>query len=220
MTLNIAKLEVLACTLDIVVDHVDEDRAAKQTLLLQNLVDQVKLVPDRLLLLFCELRLLGTSATQAACLATLDLERREHVLEAREQTFLLLLSATHHGHAPKVPLRLVFEQVAHADVVDLAVGLVDVRDRFGDLGVASRVSFYVRADALPMEGVLAGVDEELAVVKDRTEADVAVLGRVDDDVPVLLMASLRAQQLRVLAMLLDLSSQLLDLLFVVVQTVA
>ena len=70
-----------------------------------------------------------------------------------------------------------------------------------------------------MEGMLARVDEELTIVKDCTKTDVTVLGRVDDDVSVLLMTALRTQKLRVLRVLLDLSAQLLDLFLVVIETV-
>ena len=67
---------------------------------------------------------------------------------------------------------------------------MDDSDGLGDLWVARRVPFYVGSDALAMERMLAGVDEELAVVEDGTEADVTVLSRIDDDVPVLLMTPL------------------------------
>ena len=41
-----------------------------------------------------------------------------------------------------------------------------------------------------MEGVLARVHEELTIVEHGSKANVAVLGRVDRDVPVFLMAAL------------------------------
>ena len=125
-SVNTAELEILARSFDIVVDHVDEDRAAEQTLFLEDLVDQVELVPDRLLLLFSELRLLGTLTTKTDCLTSLHLEGREHVLEAGEESLLLL--DHRHSTATKVPLPFILEQVAHANVVDFAVSFVDVRD--------------------------------------------------------------------------------------------
>lgn len=80
--INATELEVFARPLDIVVDHVDEDRTAEQALLLQNRVNRVQLVPDCLLLLLGELRLLGALTTQPDSLTSLDLKGREHVLEA------------------------------------------------------------------------------------------------------------------------------------------
>lgn len=97
---------------------------------------------------------------------------------------------------------------------------MDVGDRLGNLGVSRRVVLDVGADAFAMESMLAGVDEELAIVKDGAEADVAVLRGVDHDVPVLLMTSLRPQKLSVLRMLFYLRSQLFDLLLVVIKTIA
>ena len=96
---------------------------------------------------------------------------------------------------------------------------MDVGNGLGNLGISSRVALDVRPDTLTMEGMLARVNEELTIVKDCTETDVTVLGRVDDDVSVLLMTALRTQKLRVLRVLLDLSAQLLDLLLVVIETV-
>lgn len=82
MSVNAAKLEVLARPLDIVVDHVDEDRAAEQALFLEDLVDQIKLVPNGLLLLLREWGLLSSLTPKTDRLAALDLEGGEDVLEA------------------------------------------------------------------------------------------------------------------------------------------
>lgn len=71
-----------------------------------------------------------------------------------------------------------------------------------------------------MEGVLARVHEELTIVEHGSEANVAVLGRVDRDVPVFLMAALRPQYLRVLRVFFDLGPEVFDLFLVVVQAVA
>lgn len=68
--------------------------------------------------------------------------------------------------------------------------------------------------------MLARVHKELTIVKDCSVADVAVLGWIDRDVSVLLMPSLRPQELRVLRMLLDLSPEIFDLFFVVIKTIA
>ena len=68
--------------------------------------------------------------------------------------------------------------------------------------------------------MLAGVNEELAIIEDRAEANIAVLGRIDDDMSILLVTSLRAKKLSVLRMLLNLGTQLLDLLFIIVEAVA
>ncbi len=71
-----------------------------------------------------------------------------------------------------------------------------------------------------MESVLARVHKELTIVEDRSVADVTVLGWVDRDVPVLLMTSLRAKKLSVLRVLLNLTSEVFDFLFIVIETVA
>ena len=54
-----------------------------------------------------------------------------------------------------------------------------------------------------MEGMQAGVDEELPVVEDGSEAYVACLARIDSDVLVSLTALLSAELLSVLGVLLD-----------------
>ena len=89
-----------------------------------------------------------------------------------------------------------------------------------ELGLAGSVVFKVGTDALSVEGVLARVDEEFTVVENSTEANVTVLVRVDGDVAILLVTSLSSEKLSVLRMLLDLGSQLFDLFFIVIQTVA
>ena len=81
---------------------------------------------------------------------------------------------------------------------------MNVSDRLGNLRVSCRVVLYVRADALTVECVQTRIDEELTIVEDCTETDVAVLGRIDRDVLVLLMTSLRTQELSVLRVSLDL----------------
>ena len=90
----------------------------------------------------------------------------------------------------EVSLSFVLKEVTHSDVVNLSVCLVDIGDRLGDLGVSGCVTLYIGPDALTMEGVLAGVDEELTIVKDCSEADIAVLSWVDHDMPVLLVTPL------------------------------
>ena len=97
---------------------------------------------------------------------------------------------------------------------------MDIGDRLGNLGVSSSVALDVGPDALAMEGMLAWVNKELTIVKDCAEADVTVLGGVDNDVPILLMTALRAQKFRVLRVLLNLSAKFLDFFFVVIKTVA
>ena len=150
------------------------------------------------------------------------MEGREDVLEAREERFLFLLRAgrllsSKDGGAF---VCLILEQVAHANVIDLAVGLMNVSDRLGNLRISCRVVLDVRADALTMEGVQTRIDEELTIVKDCAKADIAVLGRVDRDVLVLLMTSLRTQELSVLRVSLNLVAKLFNLLLVVIKTVA
>ena len=71
-----------------------------------------------------------------------------------------------------------------------------------------------------MESMLARIDEELAIVKDSAEANIAVLSGVDDYVSILLVSSLRAKQLCILRMLLDLGAQLFNLLLVIIKAVA
>lgn len=71
-----------------------------------------------------------------------------------------------------------------------------------------------------MESMLARVYEEFAVVENCTKANVAVLGRVDRDMPVFLVSALRPKYLGVLRVFLNLSPQILDLFLVVVQAVA
>lgn len=71
-----------------------------------------------------------------------------------------------------------------------------------------------------MERMLARIHKELTVVKDCSVADVAVLGRVNRDMSVLLMPSLRSQKLRVLRMLLDLSPEIFDFFLVIIKTIA
>ena len=97
---------------------------------------------------------------------------------------------------------------------------MDILDRLVDPRVTRSIPLDVRPYALTMERMLARIDEEFAIVEYCSEADVAVLGWIDHDVPVFLVASLRSKYLRVLGVLLDLSPQLLDLLLVVVKAVA
>ena len=82
-SVNVAKLKVLACPLNIVVDHVNKDRATEQALFLKDLVDQIKLVPDGLFLLLRELGLLSPLTAETNGLTSLDLEGGKDVLEAR-----------------------------------------------------------------------------------------------------------------------------------------
>ena len=217
-TVNVTELKVLAGALDIVVDHVNEDSTAEQALLLQDLIDQVELVANGLLLFLSELRLGLAFTTESASYTSLDGERLEHVREASQKGLLFLLIVDHREF-PFIVV-LVLKEIAHLDVVDLTVALVDVRDGLGDLGVSGVVTFDVRPDALTMESMLAWVDKELAIVEDCSEADVTVLSGIDLDVPVLLVASLGPQELGVLRVLLDLSAQIDDLLLIVIEAVA
>ena len=89
--LNIAKLEVLAGPLNIVVYHVDEDGSAENALLLQQAVNQVQLVTNCLLLLLGQLGFLGAVAGKAGGDATFDLERAEDVLETGQKRLLFFL---------------------------------------------------------------------------------------------------------------------------------
>ena len=82
VSINATKLKVLTCPLDIVVNHVDKDSATEHALFLQDLVNQIKLVPNGLLLLLCELGLCSTLTAETNSLTTLDLEGRKDVLKA------------------------------------------------------------------------------------------------------------------------------------------
>lgn len=149
-------------------------------------------MPDRLLICSGELSLLGAFTTEANSLAMLDLEAGEHVLEAGEERLFLLLGPDDGAPATltEVPLRLILNHAAHADVVDLTVSLVDVGDGLSNPRVTSCISLNVRPDTLSVEGMLARIDKEFPIVKDRSEADVAVLSRVDHNMPVLLVTPL------------------------------
>ena len=192
-----SELEVPALSFNVVVNHVDQDGTAEETFFLEHDVDVVELVANSLVLLLGQLGFHGAFAAKTTNDTSLDLEGREDVLEAGEERFLfllrvvraLLLSATENAAF----VTLALEQVAHPDVVNLSVSLVDVGDCLLELGISSGVALEVSPDALTMEGVLARVDEELAIVEHRTKANVAVLGRVDRDVPVLLVAALGTQ---------------------------
>ena len=111
------------------------------------------------------------------------------------------------------------ELTTHADIVDVVVGFVDLANRFGDARIFGSVVLNVRADTLTMESMLTRVDEELAIIENRAETDVAVLGRVDRDMTILHVASLCAELLSVLRVLADLTTQILDLLFVIIKAV-
>ena len=74
-------------------------------------------------------------------------------------------------------------------------------DRY--LRIFGRVALQVSTDAFSMEGMQAGVDEELPVVEDGSEAYVTCLARIDGDVLVSLTALLSAELLSVLGVLLD-----------------
>lgn len=190
---NVAEFKLAALALDVVVDHVDQDRAAEDALFLEKAVDQIKLVSNNLLLLIVELRFLRTFASKARRASSLDLEGREDVLETREHGLLFLLGVDHCSFlATKhlVAISCILEQVAHLNVVDLSVSFMDVFDRLGNLGAAGRVVLNVSADTLPVEGVQARVHKELTVVEDGSEADVAVLGGTNRNVPILLMSTL------------------------------
>ena len=93
---------------------------------------------------------------------------------------------------------------------------MDVGDSLGDSSVFGSVALDVRTDALAMERMQTRVHEKLTIVKNSAIADVTVLSRVDRDVPVLLMATLRPEKLSVLRVLLNLRSQLFNLLLVVI----
>ena len=75
---------------------------------------------------------------------------------------------------------------------------MDVLDRLVNLRVFRSVAFDVGPYALTMECMLARIDEEFAIIEYCAEADVAGLGWINHDVPVLLMAPLRSKYLRVL----------------------
>ena len=75
---------------------------------------------------------------------------------------------------------------------------MDVLDRLVDPWVPRSVALDVGPYALTMECMLARIDEEFAIVEYCAEADVAGLGWINHDVPVLLMAPLRSKYLRVL----------------------
>ena len=225
--IDIAELKLLASPGNVVINHVDQDSPAEDALLLQQAIDQVKLVADGLLLLLSQLWLLRTFSADASSRASLDLERSEDVLEARQERllFLLVSSVDHYLLVPVVDVGAItafiaLEEVSHRDVVDLSVGLMDIADSLGYARVLGRVALNVRADTLAVERMQAGVHEELTIVKHSSVADVAVLGRVYRDVPILLMAALRSEKLSILRMLLDLRSELFDLFLVVVKTVA
>ena len=162
---------------------------------------------DCLLLLFCELRLLFTIPAETNGNATLDLEREE-VFDAWEEIFLFLLGVNHLDLfiSSHTTFTLVLEEITDADVINLSIELVDVRDRLGNLRVSSSVVFDIRTNALTMESMLAGINEELTIVKDCAKANVAILSGIDHDMTILLMASLRAEKFRVLRMLFDLSA--------------
>ena len=99
---------------------------------------------------------------------------------------------------PSKTVCLIFKEVAHADIVNLAVRLVDVLDRLVNLRVLRSVALDVGPYALTMECMLARIDKEFAIVEYCSEADIAGLSWINHDVPVLLMASLRSKYLRVL----------------------
>jgi len=100
------------------------------------------------------------------------------------------------------------------------VGLVNLANRLRDTWVFGCIALDVGPDAFTMESVLAWVDKELTIIKDRAEADIAVLSRVDCDVPIFHVTSLGTQFLCVFRVLTDLTTQILYLLLVIVETVA
>ena len=108
----------------------------------------------------------------------------------------------------------------HADIVDVVVGLVDLAYRLRNSWVFCSVSFDVRADALTVESMLAGINEEFTVIEDRSKTDVAVLSRVDCYVSILHVPPLRSQLLRILRVLTDLATQVLDLFLIIIQAIA
>ena len=99
---------------------------------------------------------------------------------------------------PSKTVCLIFKEVPHADIVNLAVRLVDVLDRLVNPRVLRSVALDIGPYALTMECMLARIDKEFAILEYCSEADVARLGWINHDVPVLLMASLRSKYLRVL----------------------
>ena len=86
------------------------------------------------------------------------------------------------------------------------IRFVDVGYCFFESWIFGVVSFKVSAYAFSMKGVLARVDEKLAIIKDRTEANVAVLGRANRNVLVFLVPALRTQRFSVLRVLLNLAT--------------
>ena len=174
-----------------------------------------------LLLLLSQLGFLSTLSTKTNSHATLVLEGCEDILETREKRLFFLLSIDHRPlSVPSKTVRLVFKEVAHADVVNLAVRLVDILNRLVNPRVPRSIPLDVGPYALTMECMLARIDKEFAIVEYCSEADIAGLGGIDHDVPVFLVASLRSKYLRILRVLFNLAPQLLNFLLIVVKTVA
>lgn len=162
---------------------------------------------DCLLLLFCELRLLFSISAETNGNTTLDLEREE-VFDAWQEIFLFLLGVNHldlfiSAHST---FTLVLEEITDADVINLSIKLVDVGDGLGNLRVFGGVVLDIRTNTLTMESMLTGIDKELAIVKDCSEANIAVLSGIDHDVTIFLVASLRTQKFRILRMLFNLGA--------------
>ena len=213
------------CCLDVVVDHVNQDRAAEQALLLQQHVDVVQLVADSVPLLVGWLPAAATDHALDVHAVGLALAREE-LLDARDQGLVLVWVERDSRLAGLVGWswleRLVVldaagEEIAHLDLVDfLVVGLELLYD-YTNFGIACHIALEIGPDTLPVEGVAAWINEKLTVVKDRAKAYVTRLPRVDCDVFVPLTTFLSTQLLSVRRVLLDLHPEALDLPFVIIQ---
>ena len=95
IVIRATEFEVFAGSFDVVIDHIDQNSATEQALLLEDLVDKIKFVANCLLLLFGELGLLSTLSTKTNSNAALVLEGCEDILEAREERLFFLLSIDH-----------------------------------------------------------------------------------------------------------------------------
>ena len=95
IVIRATEFEVFAGSFDVVIDHIDQNSATEQALLLEDLVDKIKFVANCLLLLFGELGLLSTLSTKTNSYAALVLEGCEDILEARKERLFFLLSIDH-----------------------------------------------------------------------------------------------------------------------------
>jgi len=86
----IGKLGLFGGCLNIVVDHVNQDRSAVYALLFKYVVDTLKTTPDCLLLAFVQhLSRLRIDLTNRATI-TFKGHRHEHILDARKQRAVLI----------------------------------------------------------------------------------------------------------------------------------